>query len=75
MVQWLRLCAPNAGDTGSVPGQGTKIPHATGQLSPHTATKKIPHAATKTPMQPKVNKKSNILENNKNEYDTNELIY
>ena len=24
----------NAGDTGSIPGQGTKIPHATGQLSP-----------------------------------------
>ena len=65
----------NAGHVGSIPGQGTKIPHATGQLSPHTATKKIPHAATKTPMQPKVNKKSNILENNKNEYDTNELIY
>ena len=28
MVQWLRLCASNAGDTGSIPGQGTKIPHA-----------------------------------------------
>ena len=24
----------NAGDTGSIPGQGTKIPHATGQLKP-----------------------------------------
>ena len=23
----------NAGDTGSIPGQETKIPHATGQLS------------------------------------------
>ena len=23
----------NAGDTGSIPGQGTKSPHATGQLS------------------------------------------
>ena len=23
----------NAGDVGSIPGQGTKIPHATGQLS------------------------------------------
>ena len=23
----------NAGDTGSIPGQGTKIPHAAGQLS------------------------------------------
>ena len=25
----------NAGDMGSIPGQGTKIPHASGQLSPH----------------------------------------
>ena len=24
MVQWLRLHAPNAGDTGSIPGKGTK---------------------------------------------------
>ena len=43
MVQWLRLCALNAGGPGSIPGQGTrsrmpplrvcmlqlKIPHAT----------------------------------------------
>ena len=27
-VQWLRLRAPNAGGTGSIPGLGTKIPHA-----------------------------------------------
>ena len=27
MVQWLRLCASNAGGMGSIPGQGTKIPH------------------------------------------------
>ena len=26
MVQWLRLCASNAGDAGLIPGQGTKIP-------------------------------------------------
>ena len=25
----------NAGDMGLIPGWGTKIPHATGQLSPH----------------------------------------
>ena len=24
LVQWLRLCAPNAGDLGSIPGQGTR---------------------------------------------------
>ena len=28
VVQLLRLCAPNAGGMGSIPGQGTKIPHA-----------------------------------------------
>ena len=28
-VQWLRLCASSAGGMGSIPGQGTKIPHAT----------------------------------------------
>jgi len=28
-----------AGDMGSIPGQGTKIPHAEGQLSLSTTTK------------------------------------
>ena len=28
----------NAGDVGLIPGQGTKVPHATGQLSPHATT-------------------------------------
>ena len=28
VVQWLRLRASTAGGTGSIPGQGTKIPHA-----------------------------------------------
>ena len=23
-VQWLRVCTPNAGDLGSIPGQGTR---------------------------------------------------
>ena len=31
MVQWLGLCASTAGSTGSVPGGGTKIPHASRQ--------------------------------------------
>ena len=26
--QWLRLHASTAGSAGSIPGQGTKIPHA-----------------------------------------------
>ena len=29
MVQWLRLRTSNAGGAGSIPGQGTKVPHAT----------------------------------------------
>ena len=28
VVQWLRLCAFSAVDAGSIPGRGTKIPHA-----------------------------------------------
>ena len=28
----------NVGDMGLIPGQGTKIPHAVGQLSPCAAT-------------------------------------
>ena len=28
VVQWLRLHASSAGGLGSIPGQGTKIPHA-----------------------------------------------
>ena len=54
-----------AGDTGSVPGQETKIPHAAGQPSPCPTTpesahsragvpqfKKSPHTARKTPFTP-----------------------
>ena len=28
MVQWLQLRASSAGGSGSIPGRGTKIPHA-----------------------------------------------
>ena len=31
----------NAGDAGSIPGRGTKIPHATGQLSPRATTTEL----------------------------------
>ena len=37
VVQWLRIPV-NARDTGLIPGLGTKIPHAMGQLSPRSAT-------------------------------------
>ena len=29
LTQWLKLYASNSGGGGSIPGQGTKIPHAT----------------------------------------------
>ena len=28
VFQWLRLCTSTAGGMGSIPGQGTKIPHS-----------------------------------------------
>ena len=58
----------NAGDVGSIPGQGTKIPHAKGLLSPRatnttkTATKEKPKRHDEEPAwgnwdpaQPKIN--------------------
>ena len=51
----VRNLTCNAGDTGLIPGLGTKIPHASEQVSPHTATSEpvrpqhtIAHDATKT---------------------------
>ena len=41
----------NAGDVGSIPGRGTKISHAMGQLSLHATTTEptlwSPHATTR----------------------------
>ena len=31
----------NEGDESSIPGWGTKIPHAAGQLSPHATTTEL----------------------------------
>ena len=48
----------NAGDVGSIPGQGTKIPHAMGQLSPCATTReptcpgaRAPQLETRKPAQ------------------------
>ena len=41
VAQWLRLCAPNAGGLGSIPGQETRS-------YMHAATKSL-HATTKEP--------------------------
>ena len=40
VVQWLRLCAPNAGGVGLIPGQGTRL-HMP-QLRVHTLQLKDP---------------------------------
>ena len=45
MAQWLRLCAPNAEDPGSIPGQGTRS-HML-QLSGCVPQLKISRATTK----------------------------
>ena len=34
MVQWLRICLAMHRDVGSIPGQGTRIPHAVGAAKP-----------------------------------------
>ena len=39
----------NAGDTGLIPGQGTKIPHATGQLSLRVAATEPEGSGALTP--------------------------
>ena len=38
LVQMLRIHLAMQGDKGSIPGRGTKIPHATEQLSPQATT-------------------------------------
>ena len=45
MVQWLRLCAPNAGSPGLISGQGTRS-HML-QLRAQVPQLQIPRAATK----------------------------
>ena len=61
----------HAGDKGSVLGQGTKTPHATGQLSPHSATRQSPRTMMKT--QHGQNKKQTSNEWNICEYRTGML--
>ena len=46
----------NAGDAGLIHGRGTKIPHATGQLSPRAATREKPARRNEDPEQPKEKK-------------------
>ena len=39
----------NAGDVGLIPGQGTKIPHAAGQLSPRATTTELTRCKLQSP--------------------------
>ena len=43
----------NAGDTGSIPGQGTKIPHDMGQLGLCAETREVFSCHSEEPEQPK----------------------
>ena len=56
-VQWLRISAPNAGDLGSIPDQGTRshMPQLTVHVllqlkdpASHNEDQKSPQATTKT---------------------------
>ena len=38
VVEWLGIHLAMQGSTGSIPGQGTEIPHISGQLSPAAVT-------------------------------------
>ena len=42
----------SAGNMGSIPGEGTKMPRVSGQLSPHAMTES-PHSTDKDPAQTK----------------------
>ena len=41
VVQWVRLCAPNAGGLGSIPGWGTRSHMHAEAKSSRAATKKF----------------------------------
>ena len=62
VIQWLRICAPNAGVAGSIPSQGTRS-HML-QLSTRAATPDPcalePVSCNEHPTQPKLNKQINL---------------
>ena len=49
-VQWLGLCAPTAGDAGSIPGRGTKIPRALFWGTARTNTRKHKQEFSQEPL-------------------------
>ena len=48
-LAWLGLRAPKTGGPGSVPGQGSKIPHVVKQLSPPAAATEPVHCGAQEP--------------------------
>ena len=48
MVQWLRLCVPNAGGPGLIPGQGTRSHMLQQQLKMQRAATETRHSQTNT---------------------------
>ena len=48
VVQWLRLCAPNAVGLGLIPGQGTRSLRPQGRLKILCAVTKIKHSKINT---------------------------
>ena len=67
MVQWVRLHASTAGGTGSIPGQETKIPHASQTKNKKTCSQLNEKARqVKSPnyMQLEREKKKVVKENN-----------
>ena len=49
VVQWLTICLPTQGDSGSISGRGTKVPYAVGQLSPCATTREKPTCRNEEP--------------------------
>ena len=51
----------NSGDTGLIPGRGTKISHATGQLSPHGTTTELTRLNSQLESQHATNYRVHVL--------------
>ena len=56
VVQCLRLHAPNAGGSGSIPGQGTKMPQAAAKPAHSRACARQLESHSEDPAQPEINK-------------------
>ena len=54
VVQWLKLCASNAGGSGLIPGWGTKFPHAVRFSQLKKNTRDSPYSPTRPFCPPRV---------------------